>query len=158
MRVPNRRDLVASPASFIAFGAGLGLAPVAPGTFGTLLGIPLLFLMPSALPAYLVVTLLLFLLGVWCCGQASRSLGVHDHGSIVWDEVVGYLVTMAAVPRSWPWVIAGFLVFRLFDVLKPPPIRTVDAKVHGGFGIMLDDLIAALMSLVLMQLLVWLWR
>lgn len=149
--------LIAGPANFLALGGGLGLAPKAPGTFGTLLGIPLLLLMPTSLPAYLGVLLLLAAVGIWCCDQCARQLGVHDHPGIVWDEVVGYLITMIAVPRSLVWIIVGFALFRLFDVLKPWPISWIDRRVHGGLGIMLDDMLAALFSLGVMQLLLYLF-
>jgi len=138
-------------ANFIALGGGLGLAPKAPGTFGTLLGIPLLFLMPTNLAAYLLVVVLLFALGVWSCDACARNLGVHDHPGIVWDEVVGYLITMIAVPKTFLWVVAGFIVFRFFDILKPWPIGWVDKHVHGGLGIMLDDVLAAFFSLIAIQ-------
>lgn len=138
-------------ANFIALGAGLGLAPKAPGTFGTVLGIPLLLIMPQNLIAYAIVVLALFALGVWCCDVCAKNLGVHDHPGIVWDEVVGYLITMAAVPRNLWWVIAGFVVFRLFDIIKPWPISWVDRQVHGGLGIMLDDVLAAFFALIVMQ-------
>jgi phosphatidylglycerophosphatase A len=146
-------QLLAGPANFLALGAGLGLAPKAPGTFGTLLGIPLLFVMPHSMIAYMAVLLVLFAAGVWCCHVCAKSLGVHDHPGIVWDEVVGYLLTMAAVPRTVMWVVAGFVVFRVFDIIKPWPISWVDRQVHGGLGIMLDDILAALFSLVVLQVL-----
>lgn len=142
-------------ANFIALGAGLGLAPKAPGTFGTVLGIPLLLLMPQNILAYSLIVLVLFALGVWCCDVCAKNLGVHDHPGIVWDEVVGYLITMAAVPRTLWWVLAGFVVFRLFDIIKPWPISWVDRKVHGGLGIMLDDVLAAFFALIVMQVAVW---
>jgi phosphatidylglycerophosphatase A len=145
--------VLAGPANFLALGAGLGLAPRAPGTFGTLLGIPLLFLMPQSLTAYLLLLLLLFAVGVWCCHVCAQRLGVHDHPGIVWDEVVGYLLAMASMPRSVGWVVAGFIVFRLFDILKPWPISWIDRRVHGGLGIMLDDVLAALFSLLMLQIL-----
>jgi phosphatidylglycerophosphatase A len=145
--------LFEGPANFFALGAGLGLAPKAPGTFGTLLGIPLLFLMPHSLSVYLAIVLVLFVFGVWCCHQCALSLGVHDHPAIVWDEVVGYLITMIAVPRSALWVVVGFAVFRFFDIIKPWPISWIDRQVHGGLGIMLDDVLAALFSLVVMHIL-----
>ncbi|MFK7854994.1 MAG: phosphatidylglycerophosphatase A [Granulosicoccus sp.] len=145
-------DVIASPANFFALGAGLGVAPKAPGTVGTVLGIPLLFLMPQSLFAYLLVVLVLFAFGVWCCDRCAKSLGVHDHPGIVWDEVVGYLLTMVAMPRTALWVLAGFVVFRIFDVLKPWPISWVDKRIHGGLGIMLDDILAAVFSVIVMQL------
>jgi phosphatidylglycerophosphatase A len=138
-------------ANFIALGGGLGLAPKAPGTFGTLLGIPLLFLMPSNIVAYLAVVVVLFTLGVWVCHACAKSLGVHDHPGIVWDEVVGYLITMIAVPKTLLWVVVGFILFRIFDILKPWPISWVDKQVHGGLGIMLDDVLAALFALIVIQ-------
>lgn len=142
---------MASPANFFALGAGLGLAPKAPGTFGTLLGIPLLFLMPQSLYGYLAIVVVLFLVGVWLCDVCAKDLGVHDHPGIVWDEVVGYLITMIALPRTLGWVIAGFVVFRVFDILKPWPISWVDRQVHGGLGIMLDDVLAALFGVAVLQ-------
>lgn len=149
----NPSALLAGPANFLALGGGLGLAPRAPGTFGTLLGIPLLFLMPHSLAGYLVVLAVLSVIGVWCCHQCARDLGVHDHPGIVWDEVVGYLITMIAVPRSALWIVVGFAVFRFFDILKPWPISWIDRRVHGGLGIMLDDMLAALFSLAVMHVL-----
>jgi len=148
----STKSLFAHPANFFALGGGLGLAPKAPGTFGTLLGIPLLFLMPQNLAAYLVVVLVLFAFGVWCCHVCARELGVHDHPGIVWDEVVGYLITMVMLPRTALWVLAGFVVFRIFDIVKPWPISWVDRQVHGGLGIMLDDVLAAVFSVLLLQI------
>lgn len=145
--------LFAGPANFLALGAGLGLAPRAPGTFGTLLGIPLLFLMPHSLAGYLAALVFLSLVGIWCCHQCAQALGVHDHPGIVWDEVVGYLITMIAVPRSALWIVIGFALFRLFDILKPWPISWIDRQVHGGLGIMLDDMLAALFALAVIQVL-----
>jgi len=144
--------LLRSPVNFIALGAGTGLSPRAPGTVGTLLGIPLLLVMPASLPAYLLVLVVLFALGVYVCGACAKDIGVHDHGGIVWDEVVGYLVTMIMVPRTLGWIVAGFLLFRLFDIVKPWPIRVIDRQVHGGLGIMADDVLAAVFAAVLLQL------
>ena len=144
--------LLRSPASFLALGAGAGLSPVAPGTFGTLAAIPLALLMPASVPAQLAVVALLFALGVWCCGRCAAELGVHDHGGIVWDEIVGYLLTMVAVPRSVGWLVLGFLLFRLFDITKPWPVGAIDRRVGGGFGIMLDDVVAALFAVAVMQI------
>jgi len=114
----------------------------------------LLYLPLSALPlaVYLGVTALLFTAGVWLCAKTSKDLGVHDHGGIVWDEVVGYLITMIALPREWLWIACGFLLFRFFDIVKPWPIRWLDRHVGGGLGIMLDDLVAGLFALILLQL------
>lgn len=142
---PDLASIWRHPADAIAFGFGLGLLPRAPGTFGTLLGVALHLLtmhLPLMVRAAGVVAL--FLLGVWACGLCSRRLGVHDHGGIVWDEVVGYLLTMLVAPPGWLPALAGFLLFRLFDIWKPWPIRLADRRVHGGFGIMLDDALAGL--------------
>ena len=139
---------MSNPVHLLAGGFGTGLAPRAPGTFGTVAGVAVYLLM-SGLPVlvYIIVTAALFLAGIWICGRAAADLGEHDHGSIVFDEIVGYLVTMIAVPATPIWIIAGFALFRLFDILKPWPIRLLDRRVHGGFGIMLDDLVAGLIGL-----------
>lgn len=146
------RVLFRGPANFMALGGGLGLVPKAPGTFGTLLGIPLLFLMPDSVAMYLAVVVLLFGLGVWCCTECANQLGVHDHPGIVWDEMVGFLLAMVAMPRTAAWVLAGFVLFRLFDIIKPWPIAWVDKHIHGGLGIMLDDILAAIFTAVILQL------
>lgn len=132
------------PLHWLAFAGGAGCAPRAPGTMGTLVAIPLYWL-ASHLPynGLLLLTAAMFFAGIGICGWSARELGVHDHPGIVWDEVVGYFATMLAAPAGWPWWIAGFLLFRLFDIWKPWPIRLCDARVAGGFGIMLDDLLAA---------------
>lgn len=143
--------LFASIANFFALGFGLGLARKAPGTFGTLLGLPLLLIMPANLLAYTAVLVVMFIFGVWCCEECSKYLGVHDHGGIVWDEVVGYLLTMMALPVTWQWMLAGFIAFRIFDIVKPWPIGWVDQKVQGGFGIMIDDILAGLFAAVVLQ-------
>lgn len=142
-----------NPVHLVACGLGSGAAPYAPGTFGTAAAIPLfLVLQPLLLWQYVGITLALFIFGVWVCDVTARDFGVHDHSGIVWDEVVGYLITMTAVPAQWQWLLLGFLVFRFFDVLKPWPIRWLDRRVGGGFGIMIDDVLAGLFSLACMQL------
>jgi phosphatidylglycerophosphatase A len=142
-----------SPIQFLAFGFGSGLAPKAPGTFGTLAAIPIYWFIADW-PAtwYAGFILVTALLGIWICGAASRQLGVHDHGGIVWDEFVGYWITMWAVPVDWVWILAGFLVFRVFDIAKPWPIRALDRKVKGGFGIMIDDIVAGVMACITLHL------
>ncbi|MCW8827733.1 MAG: phosphatidylglycerophosphatase A [Gammaproteobacteria bacterium] len=147
---------LAEPRRFLALGFGAGLAPLAPGTFGTLAAVPLYLLMQS-LPAgyYLAMLLLTFLLGIWLCDVTARQLGVHDHPGIVWDEFVGYWITMFAAPAGWLWIVLGFALFRIFDVLKPWPIRWIDRRVGGGFGIMLDDVLAGVFGLAVLQLLAW---
>jgi phosphatidylglycerophosphatase A len=135
------------PVQWLAFGFGSGLSPWAPGTAGTLLAVPLYFLLCRlSLPAYTVLLVLAALLGVWICGAASRQLHVHDHPGIVWDEFVGFWITMWAIPPNWVWVLAGFAVFRLYDIVKPWPVRVLDRKVGGGFGIMVDDMLAGAMA------------
>ncbi|MCG7981663.1 MAG: phosphatidylglycerophosphatase A [Candidatus Thiodiazotropha lotti] len=150
---------MANPVHLLAFGFGFGLAPKAPGTFGTLVGIPFYLLMqPLPLVYYLIITAVAFLLGIWICQQTSRDLGVHDHGGIVWDEIVGYLVTMTFAPSGWVWLMIGFILFRFFDIVKPWPIRWVDQRVEGGFGIMVDDLIAGVFAAICLALLnQWEW-
>ncbi len=139
-------------ALLIAQGFGVGRIAWAPGTFGTVLAVPLyLVLAPLDLLWYAAVVVLLFLVGVVICGIADQVLGTTDHASIVWDEIVGYLVTMLAVPRGWEWIVGGFVLFRLFDIWKPWPIRLVERRVRGGLGVMLDDLIAALFAWVALQ-------
>ncbi len=140
-----------NPVHLLAFGFGSGLAPKAPGTFGTLVGVPIyLLLQPLPPVVYGVLVVVSFLIGIGLCGRTSRDLGVHDHGGIVWDEIVGYLVTMLWAPKGWLWVGIGFVLFRFFDILKPWPIRWFDRKVSGGFGVMLDDLIAGLFAAVIL--------
>jgi phosphatidylglycerophosphatase A len=143
-----------NPVHFLAFGLGSGAAPVAPGTFGTLAAVPLYLLLAQlSLPQYLLVLVLAFALGIWLCDRTSRDLGVHDHGGIVWDEFVGFWLTMVAAPPGWQWLLLGFLLFRLFDILKPFPIGYFDRQVQGGFGIMLDDAIAGSFAWFCLQLL-----
>ena len=136
---PNLKN----PVHLLAFGFGSGCAPVAPGTWGTVLAV-LLYLPLSLLPlnVYLVVLSLVIVAGVWLCDRTSRDLGVHDHGGIVWDEFAGYFVTMIAAPTGWWWLVIGFVLFRLFDIWKPWPIGLLDKRVGGGLGIMVDDLVA----------------
>lgn len=140
-----------NPIHFLAFGFGSGLAPFAPGTVGTLAGIPIYWLMHAhlSMPGYGVLVGVLFVLGVWVCGRTSAALGVADHSGIVWDEIVGFLVTMIAAPAGVPWVVAGFVLFRIFDIAKPWPIGLVDRRVHGGIGVMLDDVLAGVYGAVI---------
>lgn len=135
------------PAQFLAFGFGSGLSPKAPGTMGTIVAVPLYLLIAQwSLLQYSLFVVLAAVLGVWICGVASRQLQVHDHPGIVWDEFVGYWITMWAVPVDWVWIIAGFLIFRLYDIVKPWPVSVLDRKVGGGFGIMIDDVLAGVMA------------
>ena len=142
---PDARFLLAHPAHFIALGFGAGLAPVAPGTFGTLAGLAIYWLLALALPPLAIAFLAipLFFVGVWACGVAGRNLGVADHGALVWDEIVAFLPLAALASASLVLQLVAFGLFRLFDVWKPFPIRQFEARVKGGFGVMLDDLLAA---------------
>ncbi len=146
-----------NPIHFLAFGFGSGAAKKAPGTFGTLAAIPFYLLMqPLDESAYGWLLLAIFLVGIYLCDKTSKDLGVHDHSGIVWDEFVGYWITMWFAPTGWLYILFGFALFRLFDILKPWPISWVDKKVHGGFGIMLDDVLAGVLALVSLQGLVYL--
>ena len=142
------------PHHWLAFGFGSGLIPWAPGTFGTVAAIPLyLLLAPLPLVWYLSLLVTLFLIGVWVCDKTAAELSVQDPSAIVWDEILGYLITMIAAPAGWAWVLAGFTLFRLFDILKPWPISVLDRRVHGGLGVMLDDVVAGIIAWALLQLL-----
>ncbi len=146
------RTVLTSPVHFLAFGFGSGLSPKAPGTMGTLAAIPLyLLLMNLPLTGYLLAVLLISVAGVWICGESSRRLGVHDHGGIVWDEFAGFLLTMTAAPQGWMWIVLGFALFRLFDIWKPWPVRVADRQLHGGLGIMLDDILAGIYAWLVLQ-------
>lgn len=156
MNRPERINLalLRHPQALLALGFGSGLAPVAPGTAGTLVAVPLYLLVQDlALPGYLIVVALAFLTGIPVCAWTARQLGVHDHPAIVWDEICGYLVTMIAAPTGWPWMLGGFVLFRLYDIAKPWPIRQCDRQIGGGLGIMLDDLLAGLFAAITLQLL-----
>lgn len=144
------------PVYFIAFGFGSGLMSIAPGTWGTLAAIPLYLLMINAhWSIYLLWAALAFALGVWVSDRVTEDLGVHDYKGIVWDEVVGYLLTMFLAPKGISWMLIGFILFRIFDIWKPQPIRMIDQRVHGGLGIMLDDVLAAVPAWCIMQILFW---
>lgn len=136
-----------SPAQVLACGFGSGLAPVAPGTFGTLAAVPIILIAQSwSWWIYLGVIVAMFVGGVFICDRAARAWGVQDHPAIVWDEIVGYMITMSVAPAGWLWMMVGFFLFRIFDIVKPWPIRAVDRGVHGGLGIMLDDVLAGVAS------------
>ncbi|GAA0815750.1 phosphatidylglycerophosphatase A [Colwellia asteriadis] len=142
-----------NPVHFLALGFGSGLLPKAPGTYGTLAAIPL-FLLMSELSTmyYALVVLLSCIIGVYLCGRTAEDVGVHDHGAIVWDEFAGFFITMFMIPVSWQSVLVGFMLFRLFDIIKPWPISVADKKLSGGFGIMFDDILAGFFALAIMHI------
>jgi phosphatidylglycerophosphatase A len=141
---PDWAFVIAHPAHLLAFGFGAGLSPKAPGTAGTLVAFPIFFLLLQLPAAWMWAVITLFLaIGPWACGRAGRALGVHDHGGIVWDEIAAFLLVLPFAPPSlFGWLLA-FGLFRLFDIWKPFPIGWLDARVEGGLGVMLDDVVAA---------------
>ena len=140
------------PIHFLALGFGTGCVRKMPGTIGTLAGVPFyLFMQELSWHFYLGIILVFFLVGIWICEKTAKDLGVHDHPAIVWDEVVGYLVTMLFAPAGWLWIVLGFVLFRIFDICKPWPISWLDKQVKGGLGVMLDDIVAGLLSLAILQ-------
>ena len=139
--------ILKDPVHLLAFGFGSGLSPVAPGTAGTLVAVPLVYgVMQFGLIVHSVFACLAILAGLYICGESARRLQAHDHGGIVWDEICGYTVTMLAAPPRWYWLLGGFVLFRFFDIVKPSPIREADHSLSGGLGIMLDDVIAGLFA------------
>ncbi|CZF81631.1 phosphatidylglycerophosphatase A [Grimontia marina] len=152
MNNPNSKVRLSNPVHLLATGFGSGLSPIVPGTMGTLAAVPFYYLLVSFSPLALAVAIVVgSLVGIYLCERTSSDMGVHDHGSIVWDEFVGFWITMFLVPvTDWQVVLAGFIIFRFFDMVKPWPISWLDKKVHGGFGIMLDDIVAGLMSMVIL--------
>ena len=141
-----------NPIHILAFGFGSGLSPKAPGTVGTVVAVPLYVLLSYlSLPYYLLAVLIAFGVGIYLCETTSKALGVHDHGGIVWDEFVGFWMTMIVAPQGWVWVVAGFIFFRIFDILKPFPIAYFDKHIGGGFGIMIDDALAAAYAWLCLQ-------
>lgn len=155
-KITSYRTVWTNPVHFLAFGFGSGVVPVAPGTWGTVVAIPFYLVMQQTLawPYYLAVLALLTVFGFWLCHVTAKAFGIHDHPGIVWDEICGYLLAMFLAPAGWQWIAIGFLLFRLFDIWKPFPIRWLDQKVRGGVGIMLDDLVAGLYAWLVIQALV----
>ncbi|CAG19216.1 phosphatidylglycerophosphatase A [Photobacterium profundum] len=150
MSNPKDRINLKNPWHFLATGFGSGLSPIIPGTMGTVASIPL-YLLIVQLPfaAYILITIVAAMIGITICQKTSDDMGVHDHGSIVWDEFVGFWITMAIAPVvNWQWILAGFVLFRFFDMIKPWPISWLDKHVHGGFGIMVDDILAGFMAMI----------
>ena len=156
---PGFRFVFGHPAHFIAFGFGAGLSPFAPGTAGTLVGFPLYWLLgPAHSPwALLAVVAVLFAIGVWACGVTGRNLGISDHGGMCWDEIVAFLLILEIAPDGLYWQVAAFFLFRFFDVVKPSPIRELDLRMKGGFGVMFDDILAAGYTLLALAIVKRLW-
>jgi phosphatidylglycerophosphatase A len=151
------RTVLTDPVHILAFGFGTGLSPVAPGTVGSLVGVAFAWLSRDlGLLPQLAIAAAIIVAGIWICGESARRIGVHDHGGIVWDEIAGMYVTLLVAPPTLVGWGLGFALFRLFDILKPWPIRDLDHRLGGGVGIMLDDLAAALYALILLALYGWL--
>lgn len=145
-------SLLKNPIHFLSLGFGSGLAPKAPGTFGTLAAIPVVMLAAClGNVGFIIATVLACIVGVFFCGYTAKAMGEHDHPAIVWDEIAGFMVAMIAVPISWQTLLVAFVLFRIFDILKPWPIRYLDKHVHGGLGIMIDDILAGLASLAIIH-------
>ena len=154
---PDLKLLLSHPAHFCALGFGTGLAKKAPGTFGTLVGL-LAFWLISGLSFYsqLGIIFAMFLVGIYFCDKTGKALGISDHSGIVWDEIVAIMLVLTVTPHQWQWWLAAFMLFRLFDIWKPAPIRQCDARVKGGLGVMLDDLLAAFYAMTSLKILLWL--
>ena len=151
----SNKAILANPIHLLAFGFGAGLSPKAPGTMGTVVAVFIYLVLPNMPPIiYAGLILLSFVFGIWICGKTAEDLGVHDHGGIVWDEFVGYWITMFMAPSGLFWVLLGFVLFRLLDIFKPWPIKWADKELAGGLGIMLDDVLAGIMAALCMQALV----
>ena len=141
---PSAGFAFSHPAHSIALGFGAGLARIAPGTFGTLAAWPVGWALTGANAAVVLgIVGAFFILGVWACGLTGSHLGIDDHSSMVWDEFVAFLAVLTFIPETWAWQLAAFVLFRLFDIVKPPPIRWLERRLRGGFGVMFDDLVAA---------------
>ena len=144
-----------NPIHFFAYGFGSGAVPKAPGTAGTLVAVIMYLLLPQISPLiYVSLLLISFVFGVWICGKTAQDIGIKDPSGIVWDEFVGYWITMFMAPSGWIWVIIGFVLFRLLDIVKPWPIKWADKQIGGGMGIMLDDVLAGIMAALSIQAIV----
>lgn len=153
MKTPIPKYLLRDPGHLLSFGFGSGLSPYAPGTAGTLAAIPVYLLLSTLGPvAYLLATLASVVLGIYLCGRTSRTLGVHDHAAIVWDEFAGFFISMLFAPVTITTVVLGFCLFRIFDIFKPWPASVIDTRIKGGLGVMLDDVIAGIYAMLLLQL------
>ena len=155
---PTAAQVFKDPVLLLAFGFGSGLSPRAPGTAGSVMALVIYYLLLQGLSplVYLLVVLLATVAGIYLCDAASRKLGVHDHGGIVWDEFAGLWLALFALPAGLWWPLLGFALFRLFDIVKPFPISWLDKQVEGGLGIMIDDIVAGSFAFICLQLLL-LW-
>lgn len=152
----SAKQVFSNPVHFLAFGFGSGLAPRAPGTAGSLVGVAIDAMLRSAGADWSLRLMIVFVVsavGVWICGASARELGEHDHPGIVWDEIAGVMLTLVVAPDGWRGMVFGFILFRIFDILKPWPISVIDKRVAGGLGIMLDDILAALFAMAAMMIL-----
>ncbi len=151
---PGWRFLFSNPAYLLAFGFGSGLARKAPGTFGTLVAFPIYWYLAPRLSDYLFIAMLIaaFAIGVRVCGETGKALGEADYGGIVWDEIVSFMLVLFFTPPGWYWSLLAFVLFRFFDIVKPPPVRYIDSNWHGGLGVMFDDLLAAGYALMCLAL------
>lgn len=154
--LPNFKFLISHPAHFFALGFGSGLSKKAPGTIGSLVGIPFYLLIATEpITSKLSILFLMFVMGVYLCDITGKNIGIADHGSIVWDEIVAVMLVLVFTPHYWTWWGIAFVLFRLFDIWKPFPIRQCDAKLKGGFGVMFDDLLAAIYAITILKVLAW---
>lgn len=154
--LPTFKLLLSHPAHFFSLGFGTGLAPKAPGTVGTLVGFPLFWLIADlSVNTQLSIIAACFMIGIWFCDMTGKAIGVADHGGIVWDEIAAMMLVLTFTPSTVTWWIVAFILFRVFDIWKPFPIHQIDAKVKGGFGVMLDDLLAAVYAILVLQVLRW---
>lgn len=156
-RVPDLTLLLSHPAHFLALGFGAGLAKKAPGTFGSMVGVAAYWMISAwNIDLQLTIIAAMLLIGIYVCAKTGQALGVDDHGSIVWDEIVAMMLVLTITPFQWQWWIIAFLLFRLFDIWKPSPIRNCDARIKGGLGVMLDDILAAVYAMIMLKGLLWL--
>lgn len=156
---PIPRSIWQKPSHFIAFGFGSGAIPIAPGTAGSLMAIPFYLLISTlSLRHYLIAIILVIMAIIFLCEKVSREIDVHDHQGMCLDEFAGVFVAMTGLPAHIAWITAGFVLFRLFDILKPWPIAWIDRHVHGGFGMVLDDVLAGLYAMILLQGILWVMK
>ena len=147
------RIVLTHPAGWIASGFGIGLSPRAPGTVGSLAALLpwWFFLQHLSLPAYLTIVSVAFAIGIWAADWVIAKTRIEDPSVVVWDEFIGQWIALLLAPTGWPWMLAGFALFRLFDIWKPWPVRWADRRLHGGLGAMLDDVLAGVYAFLILQ-------